>query len=115
MTLIAPPEAKAQLEAGTVHALATTSDRASAILDVPSLKDLGYDVNVENMKGLMLTARTPEPVMRYLTEAFGRVIQSERMREIAARSGFEISYLDGEAFFAAMDRTSRAVQAAKKD
>ncbi|TDR95690.1 Bug family tripartite tricarboxylate transporter substrate binding protein [Enterovirga rhinocerotis] len=115
MTLITPPEAKAQLEAGTVHALATTSDRASAIPDVPSLKELGYDVNVENMKGLMLPARTPDPITRYLTEAFGRVIQGEKLREIAARSGFEISYLDGDAFFAAMDRTSKAVQAAKKD
>jgi tripartite-type tricarboxylate transporter receptor subunit TctC len=115
MTLITPTEAKAQLDAGGVHALATTSDRASAIPDVPSLKELGYDVNIENMKGLMMPAGTPEPIARYVVEAFRQVITGDKLRDIAAKTGFEISYLDGDAFFAAMDRTSKAVQASKKD
>lgn len=115
MTFITPIEAKAQLDAGAVHALATTSDRASAIPDVRSLKELGYDVDVENMKGLMMPARTPEPVTRYLVEAFRQVITGDKLREIASRTGFEISYLDGDAFFAAMDRTSKAVQLSKRD
>ncbi|WP_375460689.1 tripartite tricarboxylate transporter substrate binding protein [uncultured Enterovirga sp.] len=115
MTLITPAEAKSQLDAGSIHALATTSDRAAAIPNVSSLKELGFDVDIENMKGLMMPARTPEPTARYLVEAFRQVINSPRLRDIAAKTGFEVNYLDGEAFFAAMDRTSKAVLAAKRD
>lgn len=115
MTLITPAEAKSQLDAGSVYALATTSDRAVAIPNVPSLKEFGFDVDIENMKGLMMPARTPEPTARYLVEAFRQVINSPRLRDIAAKTGIEVNYLDGDAFFAAMDRTSKAVLAAKRD
>jgi tripartite-type tricarboxylate transporter receptor subunit TctC len=115
MTFITPSEARGQLEAGAIHALATTSDRSSSIPDVPSLQELGYKVNIENMKGLMIPAKTPDHIAAYLVENFRKVIQSERMKDIAQKSGFEVSYLDGLAFKAAMDETSQAVLASKRD
>lgn len=115
MTFITPSEARGQLEAGAIHALATTSDRSSSIPDVPSLQELGYKVNIENMKGLMIPAKTPDHIAAYLEESFRKVIQSERMKEIAQKSGFEVSYLDGPAFKAAMDETSQAVLGSKRD
>jgi tripartite-type tricarboxylate transporter receptor subunit TctC len=115
MTLITPSEARGQLEGGAIHALATTSDRSSTIPDVPSLQELGYKVNVENMKGLMIPAKTPEPIARYLVESFRAVIEGPRMKELAQKAGFEVSYLDGDAFQAAMDATSKAVLASKRD
>lgn len=115
MTLVTPAEAKGQADAGNVHILATTSNRSAILPEVPSLRELGYAVNIENMKGLMVSARTPDPIIRALDDLFRQVIESQRMRELAERTNVEVAYLDGADFKKAMDDTSQSVLAARRD
>ena len=56
---------------------------------MPSLQELGYKVNVENMKGLMIPAKTPEPIARYLVESFRAVIEGPR-RRLPGRHGRDL-------------------------
>lgn len=115
MTLLTPAEAKNQADAGHVFILATTSNRSGILPDTPSLTEAGVPVNIENMKGLMVSARTPAPIIAYHDALFARILQSERMKEIAQRTNLDLAYLDGAGFMKAMEDTSRAVLAAKGD
>lgn len=109
LTIITPGDARAQLEAGTVNVLATTSDRAAQTPDVPSLNELGYAVNLENMKGLVAPAGTPDEVVAYLQERFAQAVASEAFTTVAARSNITPGYLTGAEFEQAMQSMSDAV------
>ncbi|MCF3933777.1 tripartite tricarboxylate transporter substrate binding protein [Acuticoccus sp. M5D2P5] len=112
MTIITPGDAAAQVAAGTVNAVATTSDRAEQIPDVPSLSELGYDVNVENMKGLVAPAGTPDEATEYLRSRFKQAIDSETFATLASRANITPSYLSGPEFDKAMSDMSNSIAAA---
>lgn len=112
MTIITPGAAAAQVAAGTVNALATTSDRAEQIPDVPSLTELGYDVNLENMKGLVAPAGTPDEAVEYLRERFKKAMDSDTFARLAARAKITPGYLSGPDFKAAMGDMSDSIATA---
>ena len=112
MTIITPGDAAAQVAAGTINAVATTSDRAEQIPDVPSLSDLGYDVNLENMKGLVAPAGTPDEATEYLRERFEKAMNSETFATLADRAKITPGYLSGPDFEAAMTGMSDSIAAA---
>ena len=112
MTIITPGDAAAQVAAGTINAVATTSDRAEQIPDVPSLSDLGYDVNLENMKGLVAPAGTPDDAIEYLSERFKQAMDSETFATLADRASITPSYLSGPDFEAAMSGMSDSIASA---
>ncbi|MGP9820782.1 Bug family tripartite tricarboxylate transporter substrate binding protein [Salinarimonas sp. NSM] len=110
LAIITPGDARAQMEAGNVVAIATTSDRAPQIPDVPALSELGYDVNLENMKGLVAPAGTPDEAIAYLQERFERAMQSETFATLAERANIEPGYLSGQEFEQAMSDMSAAIR-----
>jgi tripartite-type tricarboxylate transporter receptor subunit TctC len=112
MTILTPGDAKAQAEAGNVNLIATTSDRAPQLPDLASLSELGYDVNVENMKGLVVQADTPDEVVQYLHDKFKDAMESETFSSLAKRANIQPSYLNGADFDAAMQNMSKAIKEA---
>lgn len=115
MTLVIPAEAKSQYDAGNAYILATFSDRSTIISDVKGVSELGYAMTMDNMKGLLISSRTPEPIIRWHRELFTRVMASERMAELARRMNVELGFLDGPAFMKAMADTSNTVLALRRN
>lgn len=109
LAIITPGDAYAQLEAGNVHTLATTSDRADQLPDVPALSEFGYEVNLENMKGLVAPAGTPDEVIAYLESRFTNAIESEAFETLAERGDIVPGYLSGEDFMQAMIDMSSSI------
>lgn len=109
LAIITPGDAASQVEAGNVNALATTSDTAEQIPDVPSLTELGYDVNLENMKGLVVPAETPDEVVEYLEERFTQAMESDTFKTLAERGNITPGYLSGEAFHQSMSDMSASI------
>lgn len=113
VALASPDEAKAQIDAGKVRALALTSDdRFAGLPDVPTLRELGYDVYLDNMKGLSAPAGLPKDVYNYLHSRFKQALASPEFLELAENAGLEVSYLDGPSFDAEIARMSRAIRTA---
>ena len=112
LAIITPGDAAAQVAAGNVNALATTSDRAEQIPDVPSLSELGYDVNLENMKGLVAPAETPDEVAKYLETRFAKAMESETFKTLAERGNIVPAYLSGDDFMKAMSDMSASIDKA---
>lgn len=109
VTILTPPDAKAQRDGGKVHVLASTSDRDPLLPDVPSLSELGFDVDLENQKGLVAPAATPDAAIDYLHSRFRAAMEGPRWKELAAGAKIEPAYLDGPGFVAAMAAMSEAI------
>ncbi|MAM76811.1 MAG: hypothetical protein CMO29_23740 [Tistrella sp.] len=112
MTILTPGDAAAQAEAGNVNIIATTSDRAPQLPDVPSLQELGYDVKLENMKGLVVPAGTPDEVVTYLHDHFKQAMDSDTFANLAKRANINPAYLNGADFDAAMNNMSDSIAGA---
>lgn len=115
VTLAAPEEAQAQAAAGEINLLALTSDeRTDLFPEVPTLKELGYDVYLENQKGLVAPAGIPDDVAAYLHDTFKKGLDSEVWTKMAGKLKLETAYLDGPAFKEAMTSMSANIGKAVK-
>ena len=54
--------------------------------NVPALSELGYAVNLENMKGLVAPAATPDEAIAYMQERFAEAMRSDTFATLAARA-----------------------------
>lgn len=115
MTILTPADAAAQQAAGNVNVIATTSDRAPQLPDTSSLQELGHDVNIENMKGLVVSSDTPDEIVQYLHDNFKKAMESETFAKLAGRANISPAYLNGADFDKAMHDMSDAIAAALAD
>ena len=68
MAFFTPPGIVNQVKAGKIRALAvTTSTRSPDLPDVPTLKEVGIDIDITNWNGFFLPAGTPQPIVDKLT------------------------------------------------
>ena len=85
------PSAYAQLNAGTIRALAVTSANRSAVLpDVPTVAELGYpgfDVTV--WYGLLAPAGTPDAIVAKLNAEMNKALSSDEVKKAMNAQGAE--------------------------
>jgi tripartite-type tricarboxylate transporter receptor subunit TctC len=75
MAFFTPPGIVNQVKAGKVRALAvTTAARSPDLPDVPTLKELGIDIDITNWNGFFLPAGTPRPIVDKLTTELRHVV-----------------------------------------
>jgi tripartite-type tricarboxylate transporter receptor subunit TctC len=87
------------IQAGKVRALATWGDsRLDALPDVPTLKELGYDVTFAQWSGLFVPAATPEPVVQKLRAAADAAAKDPKVRDTIQQAGSPVLYLDAPQF-----------------
>lgn len=73
-------------------------DRSVLLQDVPTMKETGYNIGIENQKGIVAPKGTPVEYVEILHECFKMVLESEEFRNIAAKLQLEIAYLGPEDF-----------------
>jgi tripartite-type tricarboxylate transporter receptor subunit TctC len=77
-----------------MRTLAVASDERLAVLpDVPTFKELGYDVVGGAYRGVAVPTGTPPEIVRKLTDAF--VKTTERIADKQREMGFEVTYATG--------------------
>lgn len=110
-----PEEAQAHLAAGKIRLLALTSDsRFPGFKEVPTLRELGHDVYIDNMKGLVAPKGTPKEVTAYLHDTFKKGLDSKVWEKLAAKLKLETGYLSGPDFSKAMQDMSGNIGKAVK-
>jgi tripartite-type tricarboxylate transporter receptor subunit TctC len=76
LALLGPSVAIGQLKAGKLRPLANWGGkRLESLPEVPTLKELGYNVEYYIWSGLFAPARTPEDVIKTLRDAMRHVVQ----------------------------------------
>lgn len=92
-------EAAAQINAGTVRALAVwSSDRVDAIADVPTGLEQGVDVIAAASRGIAVPAGVPDDVFQKLMETAEKVINDEGFRAELAKLNMPINPIYGDQY-----------------
>jgi tripartite-type tricarboxylate transporter receptor subunit TctC len=99
-----------------VRVLATWGEagRHPAFPDVPTLKELGYDVQFSQWTGLFVPAGTPQPVIAKLREAARAAVQDPTFRAALSKVETPIQYLDQPQFQAFWDTDAEKLAAVVK-
>jgi tripartite-type tricarboxylate transporter receptor subunit TctC len=103
--------ANAQMKAGKLRPLASFgARRAPALPDVPTMKELGYDVEFYLWVGLFAPKGTPAPVIATWREASKKAAASEQFAAAMKNLGQDVAYLDQPEFKAFWDADARRVE-----
>jgi tripartite-type tricarboxylate transporter receptor subunit TctC len=107
--------ANAQAKAGKLRPLACFSPkRAAAMPDVPTLKELGYDVEFSIWVGLFAPKGTPDAVIKRLRADIKQAVAMPAFGKAIANVGDVIAYLDQPDFAKFWDADAKRVEGAVK-
>ena len=97
--LLGPSVASAQIKAGKLRPLASWGGkRLAAFPDLPTLKELGYNVEYYIWSGLFAPTGTPEAVIKTLRDGVRATVADEEFKTSMAKLETPINYLDAPEF-----------------
>ena len=107
-----PALAAPHIEAGKMRALATWgATRLAAFPDVPTLKELGYDVEYYIWTGLFAPRGVPAGIVQTLRDATRRAVEDPEFRSAMEKAKTPIAYQDADEFKAFWDRDAQRIAA----
>jgi tripartite-type tricarboxylate transporter receptor subunit TctC len=105
--------ASGQMKAGKLRALAAFgAQRASSLPDVPTLKELGYDVEFSLWVGVFAPKGTPDAVIAKLRDGIKKAAATEQFKTAIKNIGDEVAYLDQPEFAKFWDEDAKRVESA---
>jgi len=105
-----PALAAPHIAAGKMRALATWgATRLAAFPDVPTLKELGYDVEYYIWTGLFAPRGIPASVLQTLRDATRRAVQDEEFKAAMDKAKTPIAYQDADEFKAFWDVDAKRI------
>jgi len=103
--------ASAQMKAGKARALASFGAKRSASHpDVPTMKELGYDLEFYLWVGLFAPKGTPEPIIAKLRDVTKQAAATDQFKQAMNNLGQEVAYLDQPEFKAFWDADAKRVE-----
>jgi tripartite-type tricarboxylate transporter receptor subunit TctC len=110
-----PAAAIAQIKAGKLRPLAGWgAKRIAALPDLPTFKELGYDIEFYIWAGMFAPRGTPESVMKRLRDAVRQTVQQPEFKDAMAKIETPISYLDAPEFQKFWDKDAKMLADAVK-
>jgi tripartite-type tricarboxylate transporter receptor subunit TctC len=103
--------ASSQIKAGKARALASFgAARTAALPDVPTMKELGHDIEYYLWVGLFAPKGTPEPIIAKLRNETRAAVAADRFRQAMNNLGQDVAYLDQAEFRAFWDADARRIE-----
>jgi tripartite-type tricarboxylate transporter receptor subunit TctC len=97
-----------QIKAGKLRPLATWGEkRLDALPDVPTFKELGYDIQFYIWSGLFAPKGVPEPVMKTLREAVAKAVEDPEFKDQMEKLETPVAYLDAPEFQKFWDKDAK--------
>jgi tripartite-type tricarboxylate transporter receptor subunit TctC len=105
--------ALAQIRAEKLRPLALLGGkRASALPAVPTMKELGYDIEYYLWVGIFAPKGTPESVVTFLRSTINKAANSDQYKATMANVGLAVEYMDQPEFARFWDEDAKRVVAA---
>lgn len=99
MTAGGPAAISSHVTAGKMHPLVSWgAKRHEAYPDVPTFKELGYDIEYYIWAGMFAPRGTPEPVMKVLRDAARRAVDDADFKAMMVKLNSPIQYMDAPEF-----------------
>jgi tripartite-type tricarboxylate transporter receptor subunit TctC len=103
--------ASAQMKAGKLRPLACFGgQRAPALPEVPTMKELGYNVEFYLWVGMFAPKGTPEAIVATLRDASRKAAADEKFAAAMKNLGQDVAYLDQAEFRAFWDADAKRVE-----
>jgi tripartite-type tricarboxylate transporter receptor subunit TctC len=107
--------ANAHIKAGKARPLAMFgAQRSKALPDVPTMKELGYDIEYYLWVGLFAPKGTPQSVISYLRPVLDKAAHSDTFKTAITNLGQELGYQDQPEFAKFWDADAARIEAAVK-
>jgi tripartite-type tricarboxylate transporter receptor subunit TctC len=107
--------ANSHIKSGKLRALASYSGkRIASMPDVPTLKELGHNVEFYLWVGLFAPKGTPEAVVKKVREETRAAVNSEKFKTAITNIGDNVLYMDQPEFAKFWDEDAQRVEAAVK-
>jgi tripartite-type tricarboxylate transporter receptor subunit TctC len=102
-----------QVKGGKIRVLANSgATRLAAFPDIPTMKELGYDVEVYLWTGLFAPKDVPAHALKILREAVRRAVQDDEFKAASEKMKMPPAYQDADEFRAWWDRDAAMLAAA---
>ncbi|HZP68976.1 MAG TPA: tripartite tricarboxylate transporter substrate binding protein [Pseudolabrys sp.] len=90
---------KGKVDAGLLRFLANMSEkRTTGLEDVPTLKELGYDVEYSVNRGIMVPKGTPANIIAKLNDACAKATKEPEFAKAMLLQGTEVRYMDPKGY-----------------
>lgn len=94
-----PAIAAPHIKAGKIRGLATWGGtRLAAFPEIPTMKELGYDIEYYLWAGLFAPKNVPAPVIKVLREATRQAVEDTEFKGAMEKIQTPIAYQDAEEF-----------------
>jgi tripartite-type tricarboxylate transporter receptor subunit TctC len=98
------------IRSGKLRPLATFSaTRHPRLPEVPTMKELGYDIEYYYWTGLFAPRSTPPAALKVLRDAVRQAVQDPEFRSVIDKAETEVAYLDADDFKKFWDRDSETL------
>ncbi len=112
MTVGGPAAISSHVKAGKLRPIVGWGGkRHEAYPDVPTFKELGYDIEYYIWAGMFAPRGTPEPVMKVLRDATRRAVDDADFKSVMAKVNSPIQYLDAPEFAKYFEADARRLAA----
>jgi tripartite-type tricarboxylate transporter receptor subunit TctC len=102
--------------AGKFRPLAIASEERMAVLkDVPTFKELGYEVVEGAYRGVAAPPGTPDDIVKYLANIFDKVMRDPEVQKKMDQNAFKIEYMGPEASLALVKKKMVEYEAIMKE
>jgi tripartite-type tricarboxylate transporter receptor subunit TctC len=106
----------AQINGGKARPLALFgAKRSNALPDVPTMKELGYNIEYYLWVGMFAPKGTPQPIVTYLRTVIKQACATELFKTSMANLGQDVEYLDAPEFAKFWDTDAARIEDAVKD
>lgn len=104
---VSPTEVQSHVEAGKLKMLAVMAkERDPLFPEVPTAKELGYDLDIGAWGGLAVPKGTPPDVKEKLLTAFRKAVRDQKFVQMMTERGIRLAWLEGEEFAEFIKRQS---------
>jgi tripartite-type tricarboxylate transporter receptor subunit TctC len=107
---------KSKVDAGLLRFLGNMSEkRTTGLEDVPTLKELGYNVEYSVNRGFMVPKGTPQDVIAKLNDACAKAVKEPSYAKDMLTQGTEVRYMDPKGYAAYLKQTDAQTKEVAKD
>jgi tripartite-type tricarboxylate transporter receptor subunit TctC len=97
--VIGPNEAASQIKSGDFKILAVMApERSENFKDVPTFKELGYDIDVRSVRGIAAPKGTPDDIVKKIHDVFKEAAQDQQYKDYMKNSLSNATYMSTEEY-----------------
>lgn len=101
-------EVASQVEAGKLRSLAVLApNRLKDAPNVPTAKELGYDVEIGTWRGFVVPKGTPQPIVDFLTNAILEAVKTDTFKTFMANTNNDIEIIKSADFEKRLEREDK--------